>query len=411
MIKKILKTFLLLMLAYLLLMTLSYSIPNNFLEDNQQASLQTLDSEGYYPSLSKSDLQGSRLDNFTDRLMIDKSQKGETKPLRAAMFINGYPRYWHGYQVLLRPLLVFMSYGGIRQLYGFIIMLLLGLNIFVLAKNRDFFLTLSFFMSFYFIRFFTLFLSMQFSNVFILMLIFNLFILTRKRSVLRNESFILTFFIVGSLTNFIDLLTTPLITLGIPLLTLLYSKMKLSADRETTAWHYFREVFLTSFFWGLGYGLTWGAKWVFSSIILKKNIILDAFNQAVFRTEGNQDYPLDRVFMFKKNIGLILNKFNFLFFIGIVCLVVVIVILKRKAVKTNFDGNIFYLLIVGLFPYIWYFGMSNHSQIHYYFTYRTQIVTVFALSSFLSFILSELLLDNKIKKKSTENLDIVENDR
>lgn len=410
MIKKFFKTFFLLMLSYLILMTLSYSIPNNFLEANQQESLSILDSEGHYPSLSKSDSKATMLDNYTDRLMIDKSKKGDTPPLRAAMLINGYPRYWHGYQALLRPLLVFMSYGGVRQLYGFIIMLLLGLNMFVMAKKKDFFFTISFFISFYFVRFFTFFLSMQFSNVFILMLLFNLFILTRKSSDLKNNTFILAFFIIGSLTNFVDLLTTPLVTLGVPLLTLLYSKLKLTLAKNRTTKQYFLEVFLVSLFWGLGYGLTWGAKWVLSSIILRKNIILDAFKQAVFRTEGNQDYPLDRIYMFKKNIGLILNNFNFLIFIMLVCFVIVVVILKRKVNKPKFDENLFYLLVIGSLPYFWYFVMSNHSQIHYYFTYRNQIVTVFSLLSFLSFIVSELLLDNEENMKAIRDLEILKND-
>ena len=84
------------------------------------------------------------------------------------MSINNYSRYWHGYQIFLRPLLIFINYGSIRQLYGIVIMLLLGLNIVLMVKKRDSFFALSFFLSFYFVRFYSFFLSMQFSNVFML---------------------------------------------------------------------------------------------------------------------------------------------------------------------------------------------------------------------------------------------------
>lgn len=72
--------------------------------------------------------------------MIDKTKKKETNSLIAAISINGYPRYWHGYQIVLRPLLVFTSYGGIRQIYGFILMFLIGINFFFLLKKNGHFL-------------------------------------------------------------------------------------------------------------------------------------------------------------------------------------------------------------------------------------------------------------------------------
>ena len=132
-----------------------YSIPNKYLHDNQSSSFRILDNEGNYRSLSKADWEASRLDNFTDKLMIEKTSKKEANPLKTAMSIDNYPRYWHGYQVFLRPFLLFAGYGTIRQLYSFIVMLLLGINLYLLAKKRDLFITLSFFISFYFIRYYT----------------------------------------------------------------------------------------------------------------------------------------------------------------------------------------------------------------------------------------------------------------
>lgn len=235
-----------------------------------------------------------------------------------------------------------------------------------------------------------MFVSMQFSNVFIIMLIFNIYILTRNVSDFQNKKYLLAFFMVGSLTNFVDLLTAPLVTLGVPLITLLYLYLKTISSNEKISLQYLKSIFFICFSWGIGYGGTWIFKWIIASFLLKKNIIFDAFNQAVFRTEGNQQYPLDRSDMLKRNISLILNHFNGVIFVLLMLLVVVLVIRKRDVVILKLNKNSFYLLLIMSFPYIWYLAMANHSQIHYYFTYRAQIITVLSFLSFLSFILSEI---------------------
>lgn len=398
--KKILKYFCLLLILYTVSLTVVYSIPNKYLHDNQSSSFRILDNEGNYRSLSKADWEASRLDNFTDKLMIEKTSKKEANPLKAAMSIDNYPRYWHGYQVFLRPFLLFAGYGTIRQLYSFIVMLLLGINLYLLAKKRDLFITLSFFISFYFIRYYTLLLSMQFSNSFIIMLLFNIFILTRSKNDLNKSSFLCSFFIVGSITNFMDLLTAPIITLGVPLITLLYFKIKQDSLSEKNMLQYLKEIFLSAFSWGMGYGLTWISKWVLASFVLRKNILADAFNSAVIRTNGSERYPLDRMKMFKSNIGLILNNFNILLIITALLLTTIFLIYKRKLINRRLVINTLTLLIVGAFPYVWYLVMSNHSQIHYYFTYRAQIVSVFAGLSSLSCLLSSVI-DNRIIQDET----------
>ena len=46
-------------------------------------------------------------------------------------------------------------------------------------------------------------------------------------------------------------------------------------------------------------------------------------------------------------------------------------------------------LIVSLYPYLWYIAFSNHSQIHYFFTYRAQAVTVFGVLTVLLGLLGD----------------------
>lgn len=390
MVKQFLKCFIILLTSYIFLLVIAFSIPNKYLEQNVQESISLINNEGLYPSLNKND-KGSRLDNFTDRLMLDKTIKDENNPIKAAMSINEYSRYWHGYQVLLRPILLFVSYGNIRQLYGLVLMLLIGLNFFLLVKKLDVFIAMAFLLSLYFVRFYTFFLSMQFANVFVLMLLFNLYLLTRKADSLK-KNFYLSFFIVGSLTNFIDLLTVPMITLGIPLILLLYFKVINSKKNDMFSASYFFKVLFSSVFWGMGYGLTWFSKWIVATVILRKNVIMDGVSKALFRTEGNKDYPLNRYEMIHNNLGLIIDKFWLITFTIVISMIVFMVIYRRDVLIKHFNKNSIYLLMIASFPYVWYMVLANHSQIHYWFTYRLQIISIFAVLSFLSYIMRVIFL-------------------
>ena len=40
------------------------------------------------------------------------------------------------------------------------------------------------------------------------------------------------------------------------------------------------------------------------------------------------------------------------------------------------------MLMVAAYPYLWYLVLANHSQIHFWYTYRAQLVTMFGLLMF-----------------------------
>ncbi|MDT2644468.1 hypothetical protein P7D38_03455 [Enterococcus dongliensis] len=395
--KKGLKVFTILIIIYSVGMALAFSLPNEYIEKNVNSSIVILDNEGLYFRLNSSDAKATKLDNFTDRQMIRRTIGIDKNPIISAMSMTNYARYWHGYQIFLRPLLFLVNYAVIRQLYGFILILLLGINFYLLIKKLDIFIALSLFISLYFARFYTFFLSMQFTNVFFLALIFNVFLLTRKEININSSSFLLYFFVIGSLTNFFDLLTVPLITLGIPLVILAYYSLKNSYFKQVSLLKSIINIVLISLSWGLGYALTWVSKWIIGTLILKQNVLKDAFNTVLFRTEGNEKYPLDRVNMFHLNLTTMFNKFNISLLVLFILLTIYIIIIKRKELLNKINMNSIIIIPIISFPYIWYGVLANHSQIHYWFTYRLQIISVFALLAFLSYIASSLLLNDKIE--------------
>ena len=53
-------------------------------------------------------------------------------------------------------------------------------------------------------------------------------------------------------------------------------------------------------------------------------------------------------------------------------------LLKKKGVKQKDFIQLLPLLLLALYSYIWYIGLSNHSFVHRWTTYQLQAVALFA---------------------------------
>lgn len=356
------------------------------IETRANNSLQMIEKEGVYPAINEGNRNGTKLDNYTDGLMIRKTiARTDLNPLENAMTVNGYPRYWHGYLIFLRPLSVFMSLGNIRMIYATVLFLLIGLTVHFLIKRSDIYFAIAFLISLSIANVAAFFFSMQFSNILIVTLLATLLILTKFDWFKTKTNLFLSFFVIGSIANFFDLLTTPLISWGIPIIVLSYITNKYTTNKKENLGKQFGTFIGTGVFWSIGYGLTWLSKWAISSIILRQNVIKNAIEQILFRTEGNADYPLARLDMLKMNFHLMYTK-PALLIIGLTCMFFLYCAFKKREFQFSW---LFVLLmfISALTPYVWYNVLASHSQIHFWFTYRVQILTTFALLSCFAFLI------------------------
>lgn len=382
---------------FVILMTLAYSIPNSLVEDNVKVSMKVIKSEGVYPKLFFNSY-ACALDNFTDNLMLDKSiiQSDSKNALWAAMDINNYARYWHGYQVLLRPLLVLISYQHIRYINMFVMFILLCLVFSLIHQKLGVKISIAYIIALVSTYVFIVPMSMQFMSVFVIMLLTSYIILLNDRNG-KNIRISELFFITGMVTNFFDLLTAPLITLGMPLLVLLNLRLKQNEGA------YLKKNLVNtlsySFLWTLGYSLCWLGKLIIGSIILNKNVIIDAFKQAVFRTTGNQIYHLDRLSMLMSNIHRLFPMSGVglvVFALILLTFVFVVILLYKKSLSSV--RNVIPFLIVGIYPYIWFNILASHSAIHSFFTYRIQMITLFAVLISIIYIIDWEKINNDYKK-------------
>ena len=115
-------------------------------------------------------------------------------------------------------------------------------------------------------------------TVYLIAIIASIMLLIKFNNI---KNYGLLFFIIGSITNYIDLLTAPVVTLGIP--ATIYFLLLQEKESKISLKNYVIEILKVGAFWTLGYAITWGIKWVLVEIIFDKNIISQSIEQALYR--------------------------------------------------------------------------------------------------------------------------------
>ena len=172
------------------------------------------------------------------------------------------------------------------------------------------------------------------------------------------------------------MLTAPLVTLGLTAIT--YFILLQSKEEKVDMKKYIRELLKIGIAWTMGYGLTWGLKWIITEVFFNRPLISQAMIQISYRS-GNSNISL---------ASLIDRSLTFLskpvetavLWICIIYLLVMICINFKK--KINFKDNIKKCIpfaIIFFFPIIWYAVVKQHSYVHIFFTYRILVVSIISL--------------------------------
>lgn len=385
-----------LLLAGYLMMCIVHLLPADIMGKHVAESKGVFEQEGAYPQLMAGYLD-SRLDNWTDAIMLlVAAYDGEGSALTEAMYngywrINGknpaeslvelysggkegssvvsYARYWHGYEIFLKPLLLFFNYQEIRYVMGAVqISLLVTVVVLFVLKNmlKE---MIPLVITYLFLNPAVLLLSMQMNQIWILVLIQFIFILYFDQVYRSNTNiWMYHYFIIGCLTSFFDFLSYPLVTLGITG-TFLVCRNLDTVKKQLAS---FLKI---SVAWGCGYVFMWMGKWALGSLILKRNIIREAVS--VFQTRSGYETANEEFTYFdvlSKNLSV---RKDFLYAVMIFMVICIIVGFKHK-VKLRL--NHLFFVLYALFPFGWYLIATNHSYIHSWFTYREMAITVYALT-------------------------------
>ncbi|MDR3314787.1 MAG: hypothetical protein LBS96_10105 [Oscillospiraceae bacterium] len=366
------------------LMVAAYAIPDRWIAQNTANSIEMLESEGFnrYMHVGASDV---RMDHFTDRWMLELALRGEEPLLRGAM-VPSYTRYWHGYQVYLRPALVLGDYARLRQWNAVAQITLLCILAALLAKRLHTVFAALFGISLASVCWVVVPFSFQFSSVFLIMLVSTILLLSLYDKPWFRKRLPQFFFVVGAITVFIDFLTAPILTLGIPLVILLLLRRR---DGQETTVGGFKAIFWQGLAWGSGYASLWAAKWVAASAVLRTNAVGEAVQQVLFRagveSTSPENYDLPemnglgaRAIALFRSVDLIVDKRALP--VAVVCILAAGVYLLIRARKAGFVvSQLLPFCAVAAIPFIWLAVLGNQTVIHYYFTYRNLQVSVFAL--------------------------------
>lgn len=291
-----------------------------------------------------------------------------------------YARYWHGYIVVLRPLLYFFSYEKIR-LINFIILNLLALtSVYLLAKKINIVTACCFLSTLLIVKAPILPISLQYIDTFAISIIAVIIILLCPDSTKQSKLFHILFFsAVGATTAYIDFLTTPILTLALPLTVLLLQTKETNNSSLCI-------IGVCAFIWFAGYTYMWATKWILTSICTQENVIADAINQIMIRSAGLKN---DSATPAEHTLGLQLRIFarnlyhsslhSFLAIIFIASSVLFFIFNKKEETR-----KFAWLTVISLLPIGWFILALEHSLQHWSFTGRMIAAIIFPLAVFFS---------------------------
>lgn len=378
-----------------ILLAVAYCLPTEPMARNLAASSAIFENEGTSARTMNAD--NSMLDNFTDALMLltaahpsgenpfigavnnerYEAEEGNTVEALVSIYGEGdtdyesiaYGRYWHGYLIFLKPLLTVLNYGRIRSVLMFVQLALFGALLIRFTRRKSG-LILPLFAAYLFMNPSAMMLSIQYNTVLCLTFTAMLLILRfeeRWKGDLYKWS--LFFMIVGAATAYFDLLTYPLVALGMPL------ALWMAFNFSEKIVENLKNIFRLSLFWGIGYGGLWSFKWILGSLMTGESMIGDALGQIAERTGSSVSDAV--VSYFDVLYEQLHSSFQITWVVILLAAATVFLYRLIKGKKVNWN-LLLTMGVIGAMPLIWYFLLKNHSYIHHWFTFRELAISIFA---------------------------------
>lgn len=390
-------------------------------------SAQTIQQEGLYPEYFGFKL--FQMDNYTDTIMLfEAAAMGEQDPLTAMMTATAYnvdnfetlagdlavycertiplatgaqkavqlvpfsyARYWHGYLIWLRPLLLVTDITGVRVVQYLVLAALFAAVAVLLRRRCGLRAAVWFAVSQLLVTAFWAPHQVQFFTCFAVAYAGCVWVLAKPR---RSDDVCLTLLVLGVVTSFCDLLVTPVLTLGLPLVCwLLEPQQRLRAGTRQCG-----IVVGGSLTWGVGYLLCWASKWVLAGLVTGQNVIADALHQVGVRTAADNWHGMELTWG---------NILHFVYttlagkhlFWPLVLAVVLLLALFAASIRDRQQlARALPLGLCALMTPAWFIVLRTHSIQHGWFTWRALGLTVFAGLAFLYYCCDVRQIAKRLKR-------------
>ena len=402
---RILVTYLALTLLFTGAMTAAFCIPTSAIDANVKQSVEQVTADGKMFTLSIGPVEPYKLGVFSDCLILGIAYCGDSShPLQSAMSdkfmmkdgspIIGarqmfdadsssrlqpviYSRYWHGNQVVIRPLLCVTTVHGIR-IINIVLLAVLWLALLVVMWRRtDPASALIVMLCLAAVMIPSVPLCLNYVSTFVIALTASLVILLWRPATASRDNAVITFMVIGAVTTFLDLLTTPLVTMAVPLVAYMLQR------RPQRTW---RTVILLSLAWLLGYASLWATKWLLAALITGHATLTDAMGAVTQRTVGHDegDYMLWCL------------KATAIIFAAVCLLTAAVSALFGKSRLSLRRHS--WMLLVALSSFVWAFVLLEHTWHHLHFTWRTFVVLAIGLGLYWRHTLELKHLNNNDKR-------------
>ncbi|MCR5272452.1 MAG: hypothetical protein K6E13_05660 [Lachnospiraceae bacterium] len=394
----------------IVLLLLSAGIPNSAIQKNMLSSAEYLNSKFVYYDLNEG-IIASRIDHYADSILLNIANAYDSDDtLHSVMWSSyyftttqnenanlydavtqdlepnqQYLRYWHGSITFVKPLLMFLSIEKIYILNAVIMAILAIWLIAELIRRKGYVPVAGMVFGLVSVAVWYVPLSLEYTWMFLLTFpagIVALYLSDKN----KREWYGVFFIVVGVITNFLDFLTIETLPCFIPLLLILWQEGKSDTGKSFKDTAKFAAKNIICFL--IGYAGMWILKWVLASVILNINA-LDYVTEHISERLDGSYVGLENVTRAQIMIGsltrniltLLPNGFGLVGVLISVCILFWVIYTCFVYAKKSFDKNLVLIyLIIAILPYVRYLILHNHSFIHYFFTFRAQLATLFAIA-------------------------------
>lgn len=401
------------------LLVLAAQIPRSAISENMQKSAEYLCEGELFDKLAEN-VDGSKIDRYADSILLAIAwQYDAEEPLSSVVHsayyytpwqnenenlldavTQGYEanqeylRYWHGANIMVRPLLVFFTLPQIYVINGIMLVILILMLLILLIKQKAFALALGVATGLLAVSAWYVPFSLEYTWTFLLMLVLSIIAwklagIKGNPSAMENKQLVMGskhrtlgifFLLAGMLTSFLDFLTTETLTLLVPLLLVLWKDQRKNPQK---AWkRRFLDAGRAAVFWGMGYAGMWVMKWLLAAAVLKENVlpyITGHVEERLGVTVGGWWNYIPKVIA--RNVGC-LFPFDYgglgteVGFMLVLLAGYIGYVYHKKNIRKE---SILLYALLGFVPYFRYCVLLNHSYLHFFFTYRAQMTTILAV--------------------------------
>lgn len=396
---KYLITYMLLVMMGVGLLFLSGLCPQDQVEKNYLLSMDELETEYPIYHIVRYDWGAYHLDDWTEVIILSLATYMNVKESPSSVLKNAYPleddftfqsardsvknhekadvfytRYWHGFRIYVRALLSVMDLGSIRTflMWGFFL-LLSAATLMLGFQTRSFWPPMLFSAGVLFVNPIVANVLFQYSVCFYIGFIGMLFV---PRWLKHPEQAPMGFMILGMATMFFDFYTTPLLTVGFPLLGLLICQSYSANPPKAKAM--LLQALKLFLVWFAAYVGMWITKLILTSLFTDQN----AFASAWVAAEQRLGIIKDTRYLFRYDkLAAIISAFKHLFdwpmlftFGGIFLTAGVSMIFLRTTREWYARAAV--MLFVAFLPILWILVGTQPMIMHAHFQYRILAVTM-----------------------------------